>query len=59
MDEFENYFDAWEEDACSDYEQPKYYCEECGEPIYEGDTYYDLSDAYICEECMSNKKRKA
>lgn len=38
-------------------------CDECGEDIYEGDQFYDLSDIVgcetcICEECMNAKFRK-
>lgn len=27
------------------------YCVECGRRIYQGDTYYEINTAPVCEEC--------
>ena len=29
-------------------------CEWCGEPIYEGDTYYDVQHSIYCEQCVDD-----
>lgn len=29
-----------------------YQCEECGEPIREGDGFYVVNDDYYCENCI-------
>lgn len=29
-------------------------CDECGEVIYEGDTFYHLGDSFYCEYCYNN-----
>lgn len=35
-------------------------CKECGEPIFEGDDYYEIySEEYICEECISKFRKEA
>lgn len=34
-------------------------CSECGETIYEGDTYYLLCGNPICEDCIEKGKRRA
>ena len=31
-------------------------CDECGESIYEGDTYYRIGDSIICDECIREAK---
>jgi hypothetical protein len=36
-----------------------FYCDECGEPIYEGDTYYQVDLDKYCEDCMNDFKRIA
>lgn len=33
------------------------HCSLCGEPIYEGDTYYDLFDEMFCDDCISSARR--
>lgn len=33
---------------------PKYWCGDCGEPIYEGEFYYDIDDKIICEKCIDD-----
>ena len=34
-------------------------CEICGEPIYDGDDYYDIDNEYWCEECVHNARHTA
>lgn len=36
-----------------------YYCSDCGEPIYEGDDYYEIAGDIICEKCIDNYKHTA
>ncbi len=36
-----------------------YKCEECGEPIYEGDFYYRVGDHKFCEACVDGSLRTA
>ena len=37
-----------------------YTCDLCEEPIYDGDTYYRLSDDLCaCEDCVQSAKRTA
>lgn len=33
-----------------------FHCDECGESIYEGDTYYRIGDSIICADCISEAK---
>lgn len=33
------------------------YCEECGEPIREGDDFYLLMDCHFCEACVDSARR--
>lgn len=35
------------------------YCEECGEPIYDGDEYYHIGDKNYCEACVQSSYRTA
>lgn len=32
--------------------EPKRHCDRCGEPLYEGDTIYDIDGEIICEKCL-------
>lgn len=34
-------------------------CAYCGEPIFEGDTYYELGGNPICEVCIDEARRTA
>ena len=36
-----------------------YYCDECGEPIYDGEIYYKIGEDFYCEECINGFKRVA
>ncbi len=36
-----------------------YKCSCCGEPIYEGDTYYDIDDDAWCEDCILDSRKEA
>lgn len=38
--------------------EPAWYCEECGNAVYDGDAYYDFDGVIYCEDCM-DKHRKA
>ena len=29
-------------------------CDECNEPIFVGEKYYDIEDTVICEDCIDN-----
>ena len=29
-------------------------CDECGEPIYDGEKYYELNGEAICGDCVDN-----
>lgn len=29
-------------------------CDECGEPIYVGEKYYDLVYSVVCKDCLEN-----
>lgn len=47
--------------GCPNY-APKvvYTCDNCEEPIYEGDTYYHLAnDLCLCEDCVDTAKTTA
>lgn len=39
----------------SDYE---YCCTDCGRELFDGDTYYEIDDNLICDECMQDKYRR-
>lgn len=28
------------------------YCDECGEPIFVGEKYYEITDIFICKNCI-------
>lgn len=32
-------------------------CDECGEPIYVGEKYYDIEDIVVCENCIEEFAR--
>lgn len=34
-------------------------CESCGQPIYVGEEYYDISGCAYCETCINNARREA
>lgn len=42
-------------------EEPEivYYCEECGEPIREGEIYFNVGDYIYCEDCINGCKKTA
>lgn len=44
-------YEAWCEEQMEN-EEPICNCEKCGEPIYTGDTYYDVCGEIYCEHCM-------
>ena len=39
--------DPWEAEV-------KFYCDVCGEAIFEGETYYDICSMSICEKCIAD-----
>lgn len=42
--------------GCGDCEMhPKFLCDQCDKPIYEGDLYYEIDNEVICEECTKDK----
>ena len=41
--------DPWDWDA-----EVKFYCDACGEAIFEGETYYDICSMSICEKCIAD-----
>jgi hypothetical protein len=47
--------------SCPDAPEPPivYECSCCGEPIYEGDIYYDINDDVWCEECILDARKEA
>lgn len=34
-------------------------CDQCGDPIYEGDDFYELNDEKWCEECVRDSRKTA
>ena len=41
-------------------EPPKVFvCSGCGDPIREGDDYWDVMGEQFCEKCIDNAKREA
>lgn len=32
------------------------YCDECGEPIYEGEDYYEIREVVYCERCIEDMR---
>lgn len=36
-----------------------YTCDCCGEPIYEGDDYYDIDGVAWCEDCIRAARKTA
>lgn len=41
------------EDGCGEYVAVRY-CDECGEPIFVGEKYYEITDIVLCENCIEN-----
>ena len=37
--------------------QIRYNCDQCGEPVYEGDFIYDIYDKIICSDCIRDYGR--
>lgn len=42
--------------SCPETRVPVYYCDKCGEEIY--DDVYDVDGEDLCEECLKDKFRK-
>ena len=40
-------------------DEPGLICDECGEPIYDGDRYYKIGEAAYCEDCVERGYRRA
>lgn len=40
-----------------DEQNPTMYCSECGEGIYVDDTYYEINNKVVCEDCVEHHKR--
>lgn len=38
--------------------RPCLHCVLCGQPLYEGDTYFDIQDEVWCEDCAMDEFRK-
>lgn len=46
--------ELWEKE----FDNTKYQCcSECGQPIYNGEPYYEFEDRLFCEDCMNNFRR--
>lgn len=43
----------------ADEEMPVYYCDSCGEGIYDGEEYYPLFDGHYCVDCIECQKTTA
>lgn len=39
-------------------DKPTTRCDICGEPLYDGDAYYDVMGEKYCESCMKDAFRK-
>lgn len=50
---------GWLRDDYEEEEIVKYYCDECGEPIYEGDYYYTFGGDKVCEQCIEKMQKIA
>lgn len=40
-------------------EKVAFYCDICGEPIFEGEEMYNIDDLKVCENCVFNAKSTA
>ena len=46
-----------------DYEPPEidldilYYCDECSDEIYDGETYYEIYGGHFCERCIEEARK--
>lgn len=48
--------ELWEQELDSD--NKKYECcDECGNPIHNGESYYIINETKFCEDCMNNFRR--
>ena len=34
------------------------YCSECGQPIYNGEPYYEINKDIICEDCINDNYKR-
>lgn len=34
------------------------HCDICGEPLYSGDSYYNVDDTIYCTDCMDDRRHK-
>ena len=48
-------YDEWKTSATEE-QEPVAYCNQCGDPLYEGDALYTV-DGGICEKCLSDGYR--
>lgn len=55
MEEIEGY-DRWKTTPPRE-PDPRYYCDQCGEPVYEGDFIYDIDEKIICSDCIRDYGR--
>ena len=39
-------------------QQPAFYCDRCGEGVYEGDPYYFISNELLCPGCHDDVYRR-
>lgn len=49
--------DAWDCDECRNSAccDKHIVCDECEAEIYEGDSYYEIDGADLCEDCVKNQ----
>lgn len=52
-------YDRWKTTEPEEQPEAVLHCDMCGEPIYEGDTYYDIAGDRICANCMDGYSRIA
>lgn len=43
---------------CPEYQNSDNYClcTECGKPIYNGESYYEINGEKLCEDCMNDHR---
>ena len=49
-------YDNWKTSP-PDEPDPVRYCNCCGDPLWDGDTYYDI-DGGICKSCLNDRYKK-
>ena len=60
---YDDYGMSWAQEQYDRQETPeleaKFHCDFCGNPLYEGETFYEIDNGKMCESCLESFRRFA